>query len=163
MDQQPPTGGDTLPPLADVRPGRPIAMGAVDVHHGHWTVDGGQRLGAVRAQMADAGGHAGAGEVGDEGGVIVVRFVGVAVELLRAAVVACMWVDRDDLHPVRRGAREHDRAASTEATDLHDAVTHRRGGGGAVQLGGLVGRHPALHAVDHGHGLVEGPHGTHRT
>ena len=70
--------------------------------------------------MADTVGHPGVGQVGQEGVVVGLALVGAAVDLLRAAVVAGVGVDRHHLDAVGGGAAEHDGGAALVAADLDD-------------------------------------------
>ena len=106
MDQQRPAVADPPAPVADVGPGRPVAVGAVDVQH----VD---RVGDVAV--------GGGGERARRGGPgrrrrprrgwprTTARSSAASsakpVDLLRAAVVAGVRVDGDDLDAVGRGRR----------------------------------------------------------
>ena len=77
---------------------------------------------AELAHVTHPVGDPGGGEVGVEHLVIVGGLGLEAADLLRAAVVAGMRIDRDDRDAVRRGAGQHDGAAPAEAADLDDLV-----------------------------------------
>ena len=66
VDQQRPAVADSPAPIPQVGPGRPVAVGTVDVQHVDRTGDRVVRRGGERGHVADAVGDAGAGQVGLE-------------------------------------------------------------------------------------------------
>jgi hypothetical protein len=64
---------------------------------------------------------AGAVEVGAERGVVALALLRRPLDLLRAAIVSGVRVDRDQLGTCGRRHRQHDRRPSPVAADLDDA------------------------------------------
>ena len=163
MDQQGAAGRDPLAPVADVGAGRRVAMRPVDVEHCHLAGDLAVGGIAERAHMADAVGHPGSPQVRSED--LVVRGSGLSetLQLVGAAIVACVRVDGNDCDSLRRGAGEHDRAAPTEAADLDDRVAGVGRGRSAVQALGLIRAHPAVHVAHCLQRFLERSHSAHPT
>ncbi len=111
---------------------------------------------AELTDVAHAIRHPGGGEIGVEH-LVVTRGLGLeATDLLRAAIVAGMWIDCHDGDALGCGPGEHDRAATAEAPDLDDLVPRVCRCSDAVQPGGLVVRQPSIDTIDSGQQIVQG-------
>ena len=144
MDEQRAAVGDPSTPIAQVRPGRRVPVGAVDVQHIDRTRHRFVSRRGERGHVADPVGDAGTGEVPLERFTVVSGLGGVAAELLRAAVIAGVRIDGHDLRTPRRGSCQHDRRAPSEAADLHDPPAFGAASCGREQPPSLVVRHPSF-------------------
>ena len=143
-----PPSRDPAPPFGDVAPGRCVPVGAVDVEHVDRIVDLGVGGIRERADVTDPTGDPGRREVGVEHRMVVGRLGLEADELLRAAIVAGVRVDGDDLDTIGRRRGEDDRRLAAEAADLHDPTAGRASRRGREQPPSLVRRHPAVDGGD---------------
>ncbi len=148
MDQHRATVGHPRAPVADVGTGGGVAVGAVDVEHVDRSVHVDQSGVGELADVTDPIGHSGAFEVGEEHRVIVGCGVGVAVDLLRSAIVAGMGIDGDHRDVGSGSAGEDDRRTALKAADLDDGALRSAAAGGVVERCCLARRHPPLDVGD---------------
>src|SRR5207248_2591494 len=112
---------DAVAPAGDVVPGRRVAVGAVDVEQLDRSGDEIERRLGRGAHMTYPRGDLGALQVGLERAVVGLALVGRAADLLGAAIVPGVRIDRDDLDAVGRRAGQHDRRAPAVGAEASSA------------------------------------------
>src|SRR5690606_15085596 len=93
-------------PTGDVVPGGPVGVGAVDVEEVDRAGDVPEGGVAPLPDVADAVGHPGGGEVGEEGLVVGLALFGEAGVLAGPPLVTAVRVDGDDRRTGGRGGGE---------------------------------------------------------
>ncbi len=144
VDQHGAATTDPLSPLHDVGSSGRESVHPVDVEEIDLTIDIVERGAAHLANMAHPVGHPGFGEVGVEGGVIVIAERLVGGDLLGAAVAAGVRVDGNQIDTVGRRSRENDHGPALETADLHNRGAHTETSASIEESAGLIVGHPAL-------------------